>query len=120
MAPGKKIIVNMRADKATNDIVVMEAFEDGIWTQIATARVGTEIYASELPGPGQFALVKLPVGASPTVSAASDNGFNTPASTSPQGTTTSTNGSVLYIAAGGMVLLLLLGLVIARKRMSAG
>ena len=120
LAPGRTAIVNMRSEKASNDAVVLEMYENGTWSQVATARVGTDIYASELPALGTFALVRLPAGVQPSVKVQSNNGFATPAAPNGGAQTTESNNTVLFVAAGGMVLLLLGGLVLARKRMSAG
>lgn len=119
LAPGRTAIINMRSEKASNEAVVLEMYDKGTWTQVATARVGTDIYAAELPALGQFALVRLPAGVQPTVKVESNNGFATPAVPEGGAQTTESNNTVLFVAAGGMVLLLLGGLVLARKRMSA-
>jgi hypothetical protein len=120
VAPGKTLIINMRSEKPSNEDVVLQMYAGGTWTQVATARVGNDIYAAELPALGQFALVRLPAGVKPTVNVQSNNGFATPAVPNGGSTTTESNNTILFISAGGMVLLLLGGLVLARKRMSAG
>jgi len=122
LAAGKTLIINMRNVKATNDAVVLELFKDGAWSQVATTRVGVDIYAAELDTLGQFALVQLPTGTQPTVTPTgpgpANGGFATPAA-GAQNQGASVGGSpTLYIAGGGMVALLLLGLFIARRRMS--
>jgi len=122
LATGQNVVVNMRADKPTNDLVVLETFTDGTWSQVATGRVGNDVYAAELGSFGRFALVRLKPGLKPTVTPTGSvptggGGFNTP--TADQlGQGASVGGPTLYLAGGGMVLLLLIGLFIARKRMS--
>ena len=121
LAAGKKVIVNIRADKASDDPVVLQVFSEGTWSQVATARVGTEIYAAEVPELGQFALVRLPPGVQPTVTPTgpgrAGGGFQT-ASDAQLRQDSNAGGSLLYVGGGGLVVLLLLGLFIARKRMS--
>jgi hypothetical protein len=120
LKPGQTAIINMRSNKASNDTVVLEELKAGTWAQVATGRVGTDIYAAQLDSFGQFALVRLNPGVTPTVSPTgpgNNNGFQAPTSAQErQGV--SAGGPVLYIAGGGMVVLLLLGLFIARKRMA--
>jgi len=120
LAPNTTVVVNLRADKATQQSVVLEMFADGHWSQVATGQVGNDIYASELPGFGRFALVKLPTGAKPTVTPTGvqpgPGSFNTTGQPLNQGAAVS-NG-LLYASAGAMVLLLLGGLLLARRRMS--
>jgi hypothetical protein len=122
LARGKTVIVNLRSNKATNDTVVLETFTNGTWSQVATGRVGNDIYAAELPGLGQFALVRLQPGIKPTVTptgpGSSNGGFGT-AGPGQERQGASVGGPTLYLAAGGMVMLLLGGLFIARRRMAS-
>ena len=121
LAAGKKVIINIRADKASDDPVVLQVFSEGSWSQVATARVGTEIYAAELAELGQFALVRLPPGVQPTVTPTgpgrAGGGFQT-ASDAQLRQDSNAGGSLLYVGGGGLVVLLLLGLFIARRRMA--
>ena len=120
LAPNTTVVVNLRSDKATQQSVVLEMFAGGRWSQVATGQVGNDIYASELPNFGRFALVKLPTGAKPTVTPTgaqpSPGSFNTSGQPLSQGAAVS-NG-LLYASAGAMVALLLGGLLLARRRMS--
>jgi hypothetical protein len=122
LAPGKTAIINMRSSKTTNDTIVLEKLEAGTWSQVATGRVGSDIYAAELDSLGQFALVQLKPGRKPTVSPTgpglgNNNSFQTQNSAQQQQGASSGGGATVYLAGGGMVLLLLLGLFIARRRM---
>jgi hypothetical protein len=120
--PGAKIIVNLRSDKAMNDTVLLQTFSGGRWNQMATTRVGTDIYAGTLPAFGDVALVRMNPGARMTVSAQSANPFatntdeGTNGGTLGQGAAVSTNA--LWIGAGIIVILLTGGLILARRRMS--
>jgi hypothetical protein len=122
LAAGKTAIINMRSSRSTNDTVILEMLKGGSWSQVATGRVGTDIYAAELDSFGQFALVQLKAGLKPTVSPtgpglSNNNGFQTQtAAQQRQGA--AAGGTTVYLAGAGMVVLLLLGLFIARKRMS--
>jgi hypothetical protein len=121
--PGSRIIVNLRSDKAISETVLLESFSGGKWTQQATTRVGTDIYAGTLPAFGDFALVRVKPGTQVTVSAQSANPFATNTDTGSsggalgQGAAVSTNA--LWIGAGIVVILLTGGLILARRRMSS-
>lgn len=121
LSTGTTVVVNLRADKSTQQGVVLETFTGNSWSQVATGQVGTDIYAAELGGFGRFALVRLPAGAKPTVTPTGvqptqGGGFNT--TTQPLNQGAAVSNGVLYISAGVMVLLLLGGLYLARRRMS--
>ena len=122
--PGSTIIVNLRSDKATNDVVVLETFTGGKWTQVATTRVGTDIYAGTVPAFGDLALVRMDPGAQVTVTAQSANPFAT--SATGEGTNggklgqgAAVSNTALWVGAGIILMLLTAGLVLARRRMSA-
>jgi hypothetical protein len=75
--------------------VLLQTFSGGKWNQMATTRVGTDIYAGTVPGFGEFALVRMNPGVHVTVSAQSANPFAT-------NTDEGTNGGTLGQGAAGV------------------
>ena len=64
LAPGRRIVINLRSDGSTGGALTLERFANGTWTRVTTSRVGTELYAAELSRFGSYALVRMPAGSS--------------------------------------------------------
>lgn len=108
-------MVYLRADKQTSDTVVLQTFRDGAWCQVLTGLAGTDIYAAELDGLGQFALVRLPAGVQATAVAI---GPAAEVRLAPDPAGGSGPGSrLLYLVAGVLLVLVAVGLLLARRRM---
>jgi hypothetical protein len=120
--PGNRILVNLRADKATRDPVVFETWSKNGWQQIATELVGTDVYAAELDALGQGALVRLERGAKITATLAASPadavrdtraGAKPPAP--PLAQPTGFSGT-FWLPIGVTALLAAAGLLLARRR----
>lgn len=130
LAPGKTMVVNLRADAATQQAVVVAQWDGTAWTQLATRQVGTEIYAAQLPGFAPIALLRLRQGVRPTVTP-TDAGPGVPGATagggtgdtpgavggtSGAGTADQASSRTLLLTVGGIVVLLGLALLVLRRR----
>lgn len=119
---GHTVTVNLRADQATRDAVVLEAWDGSVWRQVYTRQVGMDIYAALLPSFGSVALVRLDPGVQPTVApppaTSSAPGHRSAANvqTGETGTVTAgeTTARIAWLVAG--VVLLALGVLLARRR----
>jgi hypothetical protein len=134
-AAGKTAVVNLRADVATTQAVVLESWDGTTWRQLPTRQVGVDIYAARIRDLLPIALVKLDVGVQPTVSAESDAGGagGSVAPTAAPGSAGAVGGSGatpqqvasggpgfgLWIGLGVVLLMLAFGLVLARRRATA-
>jgi len=123
VAPGSKAVVNLRSDAATTQPVVLEAWDGKAWHQIGTNQAGADVYAAYLTSWLPVALVKLPVGARPSVviSAASGPGSTAGASaaaapSTPQQSSGSSPPTGLYLGAGLVLVGVAVGLLLARRR----
>lgn len=111
---GARVVVTMRSSVQSKNVVVFVQRTASGWKQVATFQTGFDIYQAELPGLDPVALVVLPTGVQPTVSfqqggATGDGGLGQTGAAVPVW---------VYPAAGVAALLLVGGLLIARKRMS--
>ena len=59
LAPGRKLLVNLRAEQATSTAVALERWDGGTWTQVPARLVGVDVYAADLAALGSVALVRL-------------------------------------------------------------
>jgi len=123
VAKGSKAVVNLRADVATTQAVVLQSWDGKQWHQIGTNQAGVDIYAAYLPSWLPVALVELAPGARPSVTIAAESGLGasagaTPAAApgTPQQTTGAGPGTGLYVAAGAVLLAVAAGLLLARRR----
>ena len=125
LAPGHTLLVNMRADKATEQAVVICRWTGRGWEQIPTARVGVDIYAAQLDSLGPIAVVRLDRGVTPTVPAldAGSAGTDPGAPVQTGGTTSGgadpgagPGAATLWVVVGGLVVVLALGLLLVRRR----
>lgn len=111
---GARVVVTMRsATQTPNTVVFVQRTSKG-WQQVATFQTGLDIYQAELPSLDPIALIVLPNGVQPTVSvqkggATGDGGLGQTGAAVP---------FWVYPAAGVGALLLIGGLLIARKRMA--
>ncbi len=115
---GHQVVVNLRADRATSQQVVIETWDGTGWSQVSTAQVGTDIYAARLDRlPVAFAVVKLGPGVEVTVTAPPPSAV---AGTTPTLATPAQGPSAgLWIGLGAALLLVVGGLVAIRVRRSA-
>ena len=118
LAAAASIVVNLRADTATQQVVVVCSWDGTQWNQQPTRQVGTEIYAAQLSRLDPVALVKLDRGVAPTVAAptpaATADGPTDPATTPPAASGASSRTLLLTI--GGIVVLLAGALLVLRRR----
>ena len=134
VAKGSKAVVNLRADIATSQAVVLQAWDGKQWHQIGTNQAGVDIYAAYLTSWLPVALVKLAPGARPSVTIPPESGLGTgpgpgsgpgagatPAAGSPgpQTATGSGPGAGLYLGAGAILVVVAAGLLLARRRSAA-
>lgn len=117
LAAAASIVVNLRADVATQQVVVVCTWDGTRWNQQPTRQVGTEIYAAQLSTLDPVALVKLDRGVAPTVAAptpaATADGADDPAATPA---TTGASSRTLLLTIGGIVVLLAGALLVLRRR----
>ena len=114
----------MRADKATEQAVVICRWTGRHWEQVSTARVGVDIYAAQLDTIAPIAVVKLDRGVTPTSPAlTSGSAGSNPGVPVQAGRTTSaaTSGAgpgsaILWAVLGGLVVALAIGLLLVRRR----
>ena len=129
LAPGMTLLVNMRAERATDQAVVICRWTGGQWQQLSTARVGVDIYATKLTALAPVAVVRLDRGVAPTVPAltAGSAGSNPgvpgqgAAAGSSTDATAAASGSgpgstTLWLALGLIVVALAGGLLLVRRR----
>ncbi|MGZ4611579.1 MAG: hypothetical protein ACXV1K_00115 [Kineosporiaceae bacterium] len=124
LARGHTLLVNMRADKATEQAVVICRWTGRHWEQVSTARVGVDIYAALLDNLAPIAVVKLDRGVRPTSPAlTSGSTGSNPGVPVQAGRTTSaaTSGAgpgsaILWAVLGGLVVVLAIGLLLLRRR----
>ena len=126
LTKGAQLVVNLRADAATKQAVVVCLREGGRWVQLPTRQVGTEIYAARLDRLGAIALVRLAPGVQPSA-APSDAPTAAPGAL-PQATSgarpvtdtpraaTVPGAATLWLALGGLLLVLAGGLLLLRRR----
>jgi hypothetical protein len=119
---GATVTVNLRADQATRNAVVLEFWDGGEWHQVYTRQVGMDIYAALLPSFGSVALVRLDPGVEPTVapppaaSTAPDQPSAANVQTGETGTMTA-GGTFARVAWLGLgIVLLAFGVLIVRRR----
>ena len=131
LAHGQTLLVNLRAEAATTRDVVICRWTGRRWEEIPTQQVGTEIYAARLPALGPVAVVRLDPGVRPTVAALGDAPRAAGAAAPPgpsavavaPGAATASGGpgaSLLLIVLGGVVIALVAGLLVVRRRTTAG
>jgi len=124
---GSKVLVNLRADVATEQAVVLESWDGAQWAQLATRRVGTDIYAAFLPKLVPIALVKLDQGLQPSAAPGSSPGASagatpsagTVGTASPATSLGGGPGAGLWIGFGAVVILIAGLLLLARRRAAA-
>ncbi len=119
---GGHVVVNLRADKATRDPVVISEWDGATWQQLRSYQVGTEIYAAELPGWGELAAVRLAPGVSPQLpaTAAAAPGSAGPGASGPAQAGPWWRSPVAGVVGGGLVLVVAAGLVILRRLAGSG
>jgi hypothetical protein len=66
-AEGRKYLVNLRADTATDRVVLLHRWVGDRWEQRATFQVGTDVYAGTITAFGQYVLLKMAPGAAISV-----------------------------------------------------
>jgi hypothetical protein len=119
LAPGKTVLVNLRAESFTTRAVVICRWTGSGWEQVPTQQIGRDIYAAQLAALGPVAVVRLDAGVRPTVSPLGPpTGAAAGTSAAPAATTT-TNGpdaSLLLLVLGGAVVLLATALLVLRRR----
>src|SRR5206468_2336436 len=129
LAPGHTMLVNMRAERATDQAVVICRWSGRQWEQVPTARVGTDIYAAQLAAVAPVAVVRLDRGVAPTVpalaggSSGSNPGASGQAAGASAGTATPAaasgggpGGNILWLALGVIVVVLAGTLLLLRRR----
>lgn len=124
LTEGAQLVVNMRADAATKQAVVVCLREGDRWVQLPTRQVGTEIYAARLDRLGPVALVRLAPGVQPSAEpsqAPSAVPGALPQATSGARPVTDTAASgpgagTLWLALGGVLVALAAGLLLLRRR----
>ncbi|MFN0284181.1 MAG: hypothetical protein ACKVZ6_19705, partial [Kineosporiaceae bacterium] len=124
LAASATVVVNLRADRATTQSVVVSAWDGTSWTQIPTRQVGTEIYAAQVPTLDPVAVVRLDQGVRATVEAPLPSAGATAGAGPDGGTGTGTSvgddggigGRTLLLTVGGIVALLAAALVVLRRR----
>ncbi len=127
LAAGHTLLVNLRAESATDRSVVICRWSGGRWEQVPTEQVGADVYASRLDTLGAVAVVRLDPGVRPTVSpvtkAADGQGAVSAAGAvgTPAGAATGGGpaANALLLGLGGLVVALAGGLLLVRRR-SAG
>jgi hypothetical protein len=128
VAENSKAVVNLRADIATTQTVVLEAWDGKQWHQLGTNQAGADIYAAYLTSWLPVALVKLAPGARPSVTIPTENALGAGAGPSPaaagsgglQTAAGSGPGAGLYLGAGAILVVVAGGLLLARRRSGAG
>ena len=133
LAPSSKVVVNLRADVATSQAVVLEAWDGTAWHQLGTNQAGIDIYAAFLTSWQPVALIKLDPGVAPTVhiSTAPSGSATLGTATAGAGTGISSAGTVggagpqqgagagpgtaLWLGAAGVLALITAGLLLARR-----
>ncbi|MFN8074342.1 MAG: hypothetical protein U0Q15_02840 [Kineosporiaceae bacterium] len=63
----RKFLVNLRADKPTDQVVLLHQWDGSRWLQRATFQTGTDIYAGTVQVLGDYVLLRMPPGASISV-----------------------------------------------------
>jgi hypothetical protein len=99
--------LDLRAPTAEQPGPVVEAFRDGAWHQLVTHRDGNDIYGAEIPGIGEYALVRLTDPAARLGGPGQGSG----------GSSGSASGSALspiVVIAGGALLVVALGIIAVR------
>jgi hypothetical protein len=126
LAPAHSVLVNMRAERATAQAVVICRWTGRQWEQVPTARVGVDVYAAQLDAAAPVAVVRLDPGATPTVPALA-GGSNPGVPSQAAGTSAGTRApaaasgggpgaSALWLALGAIVVVLAGTLLLARRR----
>jgi hypothetical protein len=132
LAPGHTVLVNMRAERATDQAVVICRWTGRQWEQVPTARVGVDIYAAQLEAVAPVAVVRLDRGVTPTVpalaggssgsnpgvpgqTAGASAGARAPAAGSDGGP----GANMLWLALGVIVVVLAGTLLLVRRRAQA-
>jgi hypothetical protein len=127
LAAGHNVLVNLRAESATDQAVVICRWTGRRWEQVPTEQVGADIYAARLDVLGPVAVVRLDPGVRPTVGAiakGSGSGAAAPvaaavgapgaaAGAAPGG---GPGGNALLLVLGGLVVVLATGLLLVRRR----
>jgi hypothetical protein len=128
LAPGHSVLVNMRAEKATTQGVVICRWTGQRWEQLRTARVGVDIYAAELDAVAPVAVVRLDPGVAPAVPALTSRSTgsgpgvpNQAAAGTAAGTASAASGGgpgagTLWLALGLIVVVLAAVLLLIRRR----
>lgn len=65
--PERKFLLNMRADRATDQVVLLHHWDGSAWVQRATFQVGTEIYAGTVTTLSEYVLLRMTPGAAISV-----------------------------------------------------
>lgn len=126
LAKGAQLVVNLRADAATKQAVVVGLREGSRWVQLPTRQVGTEIYAARLDRLGAVALLRLAPGVQP--STAPSDPPSAVAGAAPQATSggrpvTDAAGdgpgaAALWLSIGAVLVLIAVGLLLLRRRVA--
>jgi hypothetical protein len=129
LAPGHTLLVNMRAERATDQAVVICRWTGRQWEQLSTARVGVDIYAAKLTALAPVAVVRLERGVNPTVPALTSRSTSSnpgvpgqgAAAGASTGATRTASGSgpgstMLWLGLGVIVVALAGGLLLVRRR----
>jgi hypothetical protein len=126
LAKGAQLVVNLRADAATKQAVVVCLREGGRWVQLPTRQVGTEIYAARLDRLGAVALLRLAPGVQPSAvpsDTPSSVAGAVPQATSGAGPVTDAAGDgpgagVLWLSIGAVLVLIAAVLLLLRRRVA--
>lgn len=127
IGPDAPVYINLRADVATTQAVVVQRWTGKAWEQVTTRQVGMDIYAARITDFSPIALIKLDRGLVPSAdasaggatagaTAAATPGAAAGAGTSPQQQASGSGpGAGLWIGGGAVVLVLAVGLLLARR-----
>jgi hypothetical protein len=124
LAPGHTILVNLRAESATDRSVVICRWSGRSWEQVPTEQVGADVYAARLEALGAVAVVRLDPGVRPSVSSVAKGAdgqgavsaaaaVGTPAGAAPG---SGPGASALLLGLGGVVVALAGALLLVRRR----
>jgi hypothetical protein len=119
LAHGRGVLVNLRADQATDRSVVICRWTGHAWEQLPTQQVGADVYAASLDAVAPVAVVRLDPGVRPTVAAPSARAVpavTTSQQAPPRGPTDGPGGDTLWLAVGGVAVVLAGGLLVLRRR----
>jgi hypothetical protein len=119
LAPGKTVLINLRAESPTTRAVVICRWTGSRWDEVSTQQVGRDIFAAQLQALGPVAVVRLDAGVRPTVpalGAPSGAAADTPAAAGATAPANGPGASLLLLVLGVAVVALAAALLVLRRR----